>query len=47
MCEGVYVPADEIQAYANKAVAERRIDQQVRDIDIGKVRVALGVEHRG
>ena len=46
-CEGVYVPAEEIQAYANKAVAERRIDQQVRDIDIGKAHVALGVEHRG
>jgi mannose-6-phosphate isomerase-like protein (cupin superfamily) len=47
MCEGVYVPAEEIQAYAKKAVAEHRIDQQVRDIDIGKVHVALGVEHRG
>jgi mannose-6-phosphate isomerase-like protein (cupin superfamily) len=46
MCEGVYVPADEIRAYTKKAVAEHRIDQQVRDIDIGKVHVALGVEHR-
>jgi mannose-6-phosphate isomerase-like protein (cupin superfamily) len=47
MCEGVYVPAAEIQAYATKAVAEHRIDQQVRDIDIGKAHIALGVEHRG
>ena len=47
MCEGTYVPAEEIQAYTQKAVAERRIDQQVRDIDIGKIHVALGVEHRG
>ena len=47
MCEGTYVPAQEIQAYTDKAVAEHRIDQQVRDVDIGKVRVALGVEHRG
>jgi mannose-6-phosphate isomerase-like protein (cupin superfamily) len=46
MCEGIYVPADEIQAYTKKAVAEHRVDQQVRDIDIGKVHVALGVEHR-
>jgi mannose-6-phosphate isomerase-like protein (cupin superfamily) len=46
MCEGVYIPAEEIQAYTKKAVAERRIDQQVRDIDIGKVHIALGVEHR-
>ena len=47
MCEGVYVPAAEIAAYSKKAVAEHRIDQQVRDIDIGKAHVALGVEHRG
>src|SRR5579863_5272079 len=47
MCQGVYIPAEEIQAYSRKAVAERRVDQQVRDIDIGKVHIALGVEHRG
>ena len=47
MCEGVYVPAEEIAAYAKKAVAEHHIDQQVRDVDIGKAHVALGVEHRG
>ncbi len=47
MCEGTYIPAGEIQAYAKKAVAEHKVDQQVRDIDIGKVHVALGVEHRG
>ena len=47
MCEGTYVPAEEIAAYTKKAVAEHRIDQQVRDIDIGKAHIALGVEHRG
>jgi mannose-6-phosphate isomerase-like protein (cupin superfamily) len=47
MCQGTYIPAEEIQAYSKKAVAERRVDQQVRDIDIGKVHIALGVEHRG
>ena len=47
MCEGTYVPAEEIQAYTKKAVAEHRVDQQVRDIDIGKAHIALGVEHRG
>jgi mannose-6-phosphate isomerase-like protein (cupin superfamily) len=46
-CQGTYIPAEEIQAYSKKAVAERRVDQQVRDIDIGKVHIALGVEHRG
>ena len=47
MCEGTYVPAAEIAAYTKKAVAEHRIDQQVRDVDIGKAHIALGVEQRG
>src|SRR6202012_5113196 len=47
MCQGTYIPAEEIQAYSAKAVKEHRVDQQVRDIDIGKVNIALGVEHRG
>jgi len=47
ICQGVYVPAAEIAAYSKKAVAEHRVDQQVRDIDIGKAHIALGVEHRG
>src|ERR1700744_5973133 len=47
MCEGDYIPAEEIQAYTKKAIAEHKVDQQVRDIDIGKVNIALGVEHRG
>jgi mannose-6-phosphate isomerase-like protein (cupin superfamily) len=46
MCAGVYVPAEEIAAYTRKAQVEHRIDQQVRDIDIGRVHIALGVEHR-
>ena len=47
MCEGVYIPQEEIQAYLDKAYKERKVDQQDRDIDIGKVHIALGVEHRG
>jgi mannose-6-phosphate isomerase-like protein (cupin superfamily) len=47
MCEGVYIPAEEIQAYTDKALKERKVDQQDRDIDIGKVHIALGVERRG
>jgi mannose-6-phosphate isomerase-like protein (cupin superfamily) len=47
MCPGVHVPDDEIQAYLKKAIAEKRIDQQVRDVDIGKSNVAIGIVHRG
>jgi len=47
MCEGTYIPKEEIQAYMDNAYKEHRVDQQDRDIDIGKVNIALGVEHRG
>ena len=47
MCPGTYISVDEIQAYVNKAIAERRIDQQVRDVDIGKANVAIGIVYRG
>jgi mannose-6-phosphate isomerase-like protein (cupin superfamily) len=47
MCPGTYIPVDELQAYVKKAIAEKRIDQQVRDVDIGKAHIAIGVEYRG
>ena len=47
MCEGNYLPATEIQEYLKKALAEGRVDQQARDVDIGKAHVAIGVVHRG
>jgi mannose-6-phosphate isomerase-like protein (cupin superfamily) len=47
MCPGTYIPVDELQAYTKKAIAEKRIDQQVRDVDIGKSHVAIGMVYRG
>ena len=47
MCPATYIGRDEIQAYANKAVAEKLTDQQVRDVEIGRSHVAIGVVHRG
>jgi mannose-6-phosphate isomerase-like protein (cupin superfamily) len=47
MCPGAYIPADEIQSYVKKAIAEKRVDQQVRAIDIGKTNVAIGLVYRG
>ena len=47
MCEGTYLPATEIQEYLRKALAEGRVDQQARDVDIGKAHVGIGVVHRG
>ena len=47
MCPGYYIPLSELQAYPKKAIAENLIDQQVRDIDIGKSHVGIGMVHRG
>jgi mannose-6-phosphate isomerase-like protein (cupin superfamily) len=47
MCPASYIPSDEIQAYVKKAIAENRVDQQVRDVEIGKSHVGIGVVYRG
>ena len=47
MCPGTYVPLSELQAYTKKAVEEKLIDQQVRDVEIGKAHVGIGMVHRG
>jgi len=47
MCPGYYIPLSELQAYTKKAVTEKLVDQQVRDIEIGKAHVGIGMVHRG
>ena len=47
MCPGYYIPLSELQAYTKKAIAERLVDQQVRDIEIGKAHIGIGMVHRG
>ena len=47
MCPGTYIPASEIEAYAQKALKEKLIDQQVRAVDIGKSNIGIGYVHRG
>src|SRR4029453_114338 len=47
MCPGTYIPVDELQAYTKKAIAEKLTDQQVRDIEIGKAHVGIGMVYRG
>ena len=47
MCPGYYIPLSELQAYTKKANAEGLLDQQVRDIEIGKAHVGIGMVHRG
>ena len=47
MCPGYYIAAAELAAYTKKAVAENLTDQQVRDIEIGKSHIGIGMVHRG
>jgi len=47
MCPGTYIPLSELEAYTKKAIAERLVDQQVRDIEIGKAHIGIGMVHRG
>ena len=47
MCPGHYIPLSELQAYTKKAIAEKLLDQQVRDVEIGKAHIGIGMVHRG
>jgi mannose-6-phosphate isomerase-like protein (cupin superfamily) len=47
MCPGTYVPSAEIQAYVKRAIANQLVDQQVRQVDIGKANVGVAVVYRG
>jgi mannose-6-phosphate isomerase-like protein (cupin superfamily) len=46
MCPGYYIPLGELQAYTKKAIDENLLDQQVRDIEIGKAHIGIGMVHR-
>ena len=46
MCPGTYIPLSELDAYTKKAMAEKLVDQQMRDIDIGKAHVGIGMVYR-
>ena len=46
MCPGTYIPLSELDAYTKKAMAEKLTDQQMRDIDIGKAHVGIGMVYR-
>ena len=47
MCPGTMIPLAELEAYTKKAIAEKLVDQQVRDINIGKAHVGIGMVYRG
>ena len=47
MCPGTLIPREELEAYTKKAIAEKLVDQQVRDIEIGKAHIGIGMVYRG
>jgi mannose-6-phosphate isomerase-like protein (cupin superfamily) len=47
MCPSTYIANEEIQAYIKKAQTEKLTDQQIRDVEIGKAHVGIGVVYRG
>jgi mannose-6-phosphate isomerase-like protein (cupin superfamily) len=47
MCPGTYIPSSEVMAYVKRGIANQLTDQQVRQVDIGKVNVGVAVVHRG
>jgi len=47
MCPGTFIPLAELQAYTKKAIDEKLDDQQVRDVEIGKAHIGIGMVHRG
>jgi mannose-6-phosphate isomerase-like protein (cupin superfamily) len=47
MCPGTFIPLSELKAYTRKARDEKLIDQQVRDVEIGKAHIGVGMVHRG
>ena len=46
-CPGTYLSEGEIKEYVAKAMKERLVDQQIRDVEIGKAHVGVGVVYRG
>src|SRR5690349_17639229 len=46
-CPATYIPNEEIQAYAKRAIADKLIDQQIRAVDAGKTNVDVGLVYRG
>ena len=46
MCPGTYIPNSEVMAYVKRGIANQLTDQQIRQVDIGKVNVGVAVVHR-
>src|ERR1039457_7546642 len=46
-CSAVYIPKSELDAYNQRAIEHKLVDQQVRLVDVGKLQVGIGSIYRG
>jgi mannose-6-phosphate isomerase-like protein (cupin superfamily) len=46
-CQAVYVPKSELDAYNQRAIEHKLVDQQVRSVDVGRVQLGIGSIYRG
>ena len=46
-CSAVYIPNSELDAYNQRAIEHKLVDQQVRSVDVGKVQLGIGSIYRG
>src|SRR5579871_6134284 len=46
-CPATYIPKSELDAYTERAIKNRIVDQQVRSIDLGKAQVGIAMVTRG
>src|SRR4029077_5798594 len=46
-CSAVYLPKSELDAYNQRAIEHKLVDQQVRSVDLGKVQIGIGSIYRG
>jgi len=46
-CPATYIPRSELDAYNQRAIEHKLVDQQVRSVDVGKVQVGIGSIYRG
>ncbi len=46
-CSATYIPKSELDAYTQRAVENKIVDQQVRSVDLGKSQIGIGMVTRG
>src|SRR5579863_3338606 len=46
-CQATYIPKSELDAYNQRAIEHKLVDQQVRLVDVGKVQLGIGSIYRG